>query len=117
MNEKTESKLVLIAKKYGLHLTWQALRFGYKRAVITCESNEEYMAVRELMLRYKGFHVSFWAVFEGEFEGEVYVMDKKDHDDLQGLIDKEMARVEDWWQRYHVADTETRRLMACGAIE
>lgn len=46
MNEKTESKLVLIAKKYGLHLTWQALRFGYKRAVITCENNEEYMAVR-----------------------------------------------------------------------
>lgn len=117
MNEKTESKLVLIAKKYGLHLTWQALRFGYKRAVITCENNEEYMAVRELMRRYKGFHVSFWAVFEGEFEGEVYVMDKKDHDNLQGLIDKEMARVEDWWQRYHVADAETRRLMACGAIE
>ena len=28
----------------------------------------------------------------------------------------EKARLENWWRRYHEADAETRRLMACGAI-
>lgn len=28
----------------------------------------------------------------------------------------EKARLENWWMRYHKADAETRRLMACGAI-
>ena len=52
----------------------------------------------------------------GVFEGVVYAMDAADKAELDRICNEERARVEDWWQRYHVADDETRRLMACGAI-
>ena len=35
---------------------------------------------------------------------------------VDAKLKEEADRLEDWWQRYHVADEETRRLMACGAI-
>lgn len=117
MNAKIENKLALISKKYRLDMTWQHVRFGYKRAVINCTSHEEFTAVLGLLRRYKGLYVDFWTCYEGEFEGKVFVMDSKDHDEMQALAEKESARVEEWWMRYHLADAETRRLMACGAIE
>ena len=62
-------------------------------------------------------HCDRWYCAEGGvFEGSVYAMDAADHAELVRLMNEEAARLEDWWQRYHVADEETRRLMACGAI-
>lgn len=44
-------------------------------------------------------------------------MDAAAHDELMQKVREANRRVNEWWERYHVADAETRRLMACGAIE
>ena len=44
-------------------------------------------------------------------------MDWKDREGFEREQEKERKRLEDWWMRYHLADAETRRLMACGEIE
>ena len=51
------------------------------------------------------------------FEAYLYVMPLEDYTQLKAKSKVEQDKLEDWWQRYHNADAETRRLMACGAIE
>jgi hypothetical protein len=115
--ERFEGKMALLAKKHGLRLEWQPVRFGHRRARFTCDSYEEVTAVQSLLRRIGGAWADSWVCFEGEFEGYVYAMARKDHDDLERQRKAESDRLEDWWLRYHLADVETRRLMACGEIE
>ena len=112
-----EQKMVLLARKYGLHLTWQDIKYGYRRARFTCDSREEMAAILNLLWHTKGIWVDHWVCFEGEFEGYVYAMDRKDREAFEREQERELKKVEDWWIRYHFADAETRRLMACGEIE
>lgn len=36
-----DERIVMRAKKYGLKVLWQQLKFGFKRAVFDCDSYEE----------------------------------------------------------------------------
>lgn len=117
MNQKFENKMTLMARRYGLHLTWQDVKFGYRRARFTCNTHEELSAILDLLWHTRGIWVDFWSCYEGEFEGYVYAMAQEDRASFEREREKERKRIEDWWLRYHLADAETRRLMACGEIE
>ena len=117
MATKFESKMVLFAKKHGLKLGWQDIKYGYRRARFICESREEMTAILNLLWHTGGIWADFWCCLEGEFEGYVYAMDQDDRKGFEREQKKEQKRIEDWWIRYHFADEETRRLMACGEIE
>lgn len=92
------------------------MKFGFKRAVIPCDCPVMYRAVIALTEKMKNVSVETWACYVEPFEGYVYLMDAADKAELDRLSKEEQARVEDWWQRYHVADEETKRLMACGKL-
>lgn len=117
MATKFESRIALVAKKHGLQMVWQDIKFGYRRARFSCESYEEMNAILDLLHKIEGVWTDSWCRFEGEFEGYVYAMNRNDRKQFESEQMKEQARVEDWWMRYHVADKETRRLMACGEIK
>lgn len=105
------------AKQNHVEVQWQQLRFGYKRARISCHSWAEYTAVEAALRRNKSLHVEKWVWFDGEFESYLYVMPLEDYTQLKAKSKVERDKLEDWWRRYHNADEEIRRLMACGAIE
>lgn len=112
-----DERIALLAKRNGLTVTWQQLKYGLKRAAFDCDSYEEMYAVENLLQRMGGAVLEHWYCGEGIFEGRVYAMDAADYAELQKQQREDPARLENWWQRYHDADAETRRLMACGAIE
>lgn len=105
------------AKQNHVEVQWQQLRFGYKRAKIPCHSWAEYTAVEAALRRNKSLRVDYCVCFDGEFEAYLYVMPLEDYTQLKAKSKVEQDKLDDWWQRYHNADAETRRLMACGAIE
>ena len=113
---KCEKKVAMICRKYGLAYRMQPLKFGYERAEIEFDNYALQEGVREKLHRIRGVSVDSAAHFRGQFRGRLTVMDKQDAEELAEKLRKEQARIEDWWQRYHVADEETRRRMACGAI-
>ena len=47
----------------------------------------------------------------------MFVYDAEEYESAQEKRREKQAYLDDWWMRYHLADTETKRLMACGAIE
>lgn len=105
------------ANENNTKFQWQQLKFGYKRAKIPCYSWEEYKELERALKRNKTLRVDRWTCFNGEFEAYLYIMPREDYIQLQAQNKTEQDKIEKWWQRYHVADEETRRLMACGAIE
>lgn len=105
------------ANENNTEFQWQQLKFGYKRAKIPCYSREEYKELERALKRNKALRVDRWACFDGEFESYLYIMPMEDYCQLQAQNKAEQDKLEKWWQRYHIADEETRRLMACGAIE
>lgn len=112
-----DERIALRMQRFGLTARWQQLKYGFKRAVIDCGSYEEMYAVEKVLKGMDGVFIHRWHCSEGGyFEGHVYAMDAADNAELERLSAEASARIEDWWQRYHVADEETRRLMACGAI-
>lgn len=116
MATKFEMRMYRFAKKHNLALEWQDMKFGYRRASIPCESDLEFHTVQGLVQKMKNVKVEIWACYEGQFEGYVYAMDEAEWLEMSQKQEEEMGRLEDWWQRYHNADGEARRLMACGAI-
>ena len=107
-----ESKIALIAKRYNLSYEWTELRFGYRRAEIRCETFDETYAVSCMLQRHK----EIWSKLAADGH-TVYAMDSTAYWELMQKVCEADRRVNEWWERYHVADAETRRLMACGAIE
>lgn len=118
METKFELKMTAFAKKNGLLLSWQDMVFGHRRACISCGSRNEFQLAMTLAKKLKGVWTDYWFCSDGGvFESYVYAMDADEHRRFLEEAKREQDRVEDWWQRYHAADTDTRRLMACGAIE
>ena len=105
------------ARENNVEVQWQQLKFGYKRAKIPCCSWEEYKELERTLKRIKSLSVEHWVNFQGEFEAYLYIMPLEDYSQLKGKVKAENDKLENWWQRYHAANDETRRLMACGAIE
>ena len=116
-NKNLAARIRRLCSQYAYSMQWQAVTFGYNRAVIACDNLDDFQIVLHQVQRLKGAHVETWTAYDGVFEGYVYIMDADDHIAWQAANAEQMARVEAWWQRYHDADEETRRLMACGAID
>lgn len=105
------------ARDNDVEFEWQMLKFGYKRAIIRCDSWNEFDYLRNALAKRKQIHTDSWHCGDGGvFEGAVYIMFQEDYERLKSAQEAEQRKVENWWQRYHNADAETRRLMACGAI-
>ena len=92
------------------------MMFSAKRLLTSTTGFAKMYAVETILGRMKGIVCEHWSCSEGIFEGRVYAMDSGEQEELERQSTAEMAAVEDWWQRYHAADEETRRLMACGAL-
>lgn len=115
--EDWKNKVALVCKRNNLNVSFRCLKYGYERAEISCASFHEMQAVEAYFFRFKGLHTSVWyASSDRAFEGRVYVIGQDDYKALTEKQAAEKARLENWWMRYHEADAETRRLMACGAI-
>ena len=112
--ELTLSKL---AKKHNFNYTWQNTAYETRRAVIPCGSYEQLTYIYNVLSRVKNINITTWNCFEGEYEGYVYIMSSDDAEKLRTESTAEQNRSNNWWNRYHIADMETRKLMACGAIE
>ena len=117
MKTSFQTRLAAAAARRGLSFSWQPLKYGYQRAVFSCDSFEAFVRIRSLMERMKDASVETWKCDDGNvFEGYVYVMDAAERRTLQAISDAEAAKRNEWWQRYHAADDSTRRLMASGKI-
>ena len=115
--ENWKNKVTLVCKRNNLSASFRCLKYGYERAEISCASYREMQAVESYFLRFKGLHITHWyASSDRAFEGRVYIIGQDDYKALTEKQAAEKARLENWWIRYHNADAETRRLMACGAI-
>ena len=95
------------------------MKYDFPGVRIEARSEREYWSIivsvqkkRRLMVAHR------WRCSDGGvFEGSIILMDPDDYFMQAEMQRKETARLEDWWQRYHNADEETRSLMACGMIE
>lgn len=92
-------------------------RYGYEYLEVACNNAFERDLVRNSAQQIKGAEIE--SFFPGIYDsiGVIRIHDAKAHSNCLSKIREEMERVEDWWRRYHDADPETKRLMACGKIE
>lgn len=116
MKNECEPKVALKCKKYGFSYMKQDCKFGYERLLIEFDSIADLYGMVNELRKIKGASVRWDRRSYGGFYGWITVMDEDKREDLDAKLKEEADRLEDWWQRYHVADEETRRLMACGAI-
>ena len=112
-----ELTLNKLAKKHNFNYQWQACKYDTRRAVIHCESYNQLSYICNVLSRVKTFSITTWKCFENNFDGYIYVMAMDDAEKLRTESTAEQNRSNNWWNRYHIADMETRKLMACGAIE
>jgi len=112
-----EQRIERFCRRENLSLEWQDCKHGLRRARIETNSFSETDAIRNAIKKMKDVHVDSWTCGAGSFEGYVYVTDAAEQRRADNAQWIETERLESWWQRYHVADAETRRLMACGAIQ
>ena len=111
--ELTMNKL---AKKHNFDFKIEGLQYNTQRAIVPCKSYNTLVYIQGILKRVKSFKVNTWMVFEGIFEGYIYIMTKEEYETLKTNNDKKMEESWNWWERYNKADTETKKLMACGAI-
>lgn len=112
-----EKYIAKIAKTNNVDFDWQILKFGYKRAVIHCDNWDEFNYLYNVLTKRKQIYVDYWHCSDGGFfEGNIYIMAIEDYKGLKAAQKEEQCKIENWWKRYHNADAETQRLMACGAI-
>lgn len=111
-----ELTLNKMAKRHGFEYSMQPMAYDTRRAVIPVKSWNQLEYVRNTLSHVKGLKTSDWKCFDGCFEGYVYVMESDDADRYKAESAAELASHWNWWERYNSADTDTKRLMACGAI-
>lgn len=112
-----EKRLKLFAEKNGLQIRFHEMKYGAVRAVIYCSTPDELGATFSTLNKVRGMSVEFKSIHDGEYEGRVYVMERSEKERIDAECAAEMKRLKDWWQRYHEADEETRKLMASGKIK
>ena len=112
-----ELTLNKLAKKHGFEYQWQETKYNTKRAVIHCESYNQLSYICDVLSRVQNINITTWKCFENNFDGYIYVMSSDDTEKLRTENSAEQNRNNNWWERYHIADMETRKLMASGAIE
>ena len=112
-----ELTLNKMAKKHGFDFNWQDLKYDTRRAVIHCDSWNQLGYIKNALSRIGGVKIEDCTIYGGGvFDGYVYVMTAEESDRLRSELAAESKAHWDWWQRYHDADAETKRLMACGSV-
>ena len=114
-----EARVTMICNRNNLPApVTEALEYGYSRVRVDARSWGEFEAVKAKLHKMKSVKVvRTWHNGDGGyFEGAVWVQDVSEYEAYTARMAARNAYLEDWWQRYHVADDATRRLMACGAI-
>lgn len=96
----------------------EPLEFGYQWIELSARSLVEFDTLLHRAKKLRGVKiVRTWTCFAGGvYEGYIWLMTTEDADAYHTKMEERNAYLEDWWTRYHNADEETRRLMACGKI-
>lgn len=92
-------------------------RFGYEYVAVSCNNRFEREVVLDVVRGIKGAMIETFFPGVHDSIGVVKVHDGKAYSETRKQIDAEMKAVENWWQRYHNADDETKKLMACGKVQ
>lgn len=116
LNANLKKKMDRFSEIMGVGYTWQALRFGYYRAVCDFDNESSFVSALEAAMRLKGVSIQSTCHYQGQFDGTIYIMDAQDAAELNKKLAEEQAQHDAWWQRYHDADEETKVLMRCGKI-
>lgn len=121
MAKSFKSRVEALAKRNGFSLRWRLRRDGFDgtwEAEFECGDYDEFCTVLQAVKKMKNVRVNIWTNSDGGvFEGYVHAMEHDDWIQFSKHCAEEKQRIEDWWLRYHNADAETRKLMACGAID
>jgi hypothetical protein len=112
-----ELTLNKLSKKHNFDFTLESLQYNTQRAVIPCSSYNTLCYIESVLRHVKNFRIDNWTAFDGIFEGYIYVMTNDEYEILKTNNNKQMEDHWNWWERYNKADAETKRLMACGAIQ
>ena len=136
MTEQCEKRILLAAEKLGIRAKREHYLYSdadwpivYYEAVQTSNgTGYSFSFIGDGFLRYQaaidrfrkmaGVSVAANKTCVFKVSGASFlVMDTKDYLELMEKQQKEKQQHDEWWERYHAADAETRRLMACGAIQ
>lgn len=114
-----ELERILNRKACKYNFTYKVENYPYntQRAIIKCEDINRFLYLRSMLWNTKGIKVDYWYVTDNFFEGRIYVMTCEDFEHKEVERKKELERNWNWWTRYNNANVETKKLMACGAIE
>lgn len=116
--KKSLQKLLDYCEENKILATVQKLTFGYERVLLDFYDNRDgFWAMCRWLDKKKSLHFeTSCPYYPKHFVGYIKVMPAKERDQWMNLCRQDADRLDDWWRRYHAADKETRRLMACGTI-
>lgn len=119
MTKSGMKKLQRYCKKRDITFKIQKLHFGFERMFLDFTDDiEGYYEMRRWLERQKTLSYETEMPYTPRhFVGWIRVMPASERDEWMTLCKQDSDRVEDWWRRYHAANIETRRLMACGQID
>ena len=111
-------KLLKYCEEKEILATVQKLTFGYERVLLDFTNDRDgFWQMCRWLDKKKTLHYETSCPYSPiHFIGYIKVMPAKERDQWMTLCRQDSDRIDDWWRRYHAADEETRRLMACGAI-
>ena len=116
LNANLKKKIDRFSEIMGIGYTWQALRFGYYRAVCDFDNVDAFASALKAAQRLKGVSIQSTCHYQGQFDGTIYIMDAQEAAELEQKLREEKKQNEAWWQRYHNADEPTRAKMRSGEI-
>lgn len=111
-----EGRMMNFAKKYNLSVMFRSLKFGFVRAEFDFEDEAQMEMAKKHLRRMKNLHVVDKKYYHVGFSGYIHVMLHSDYLSLADKLQAQQESNEAWWQRFHTADPDTRRRMACGEI-
>ena len=94
---KIDRKIMQFAEKHDLICEWQGMRHGGRRLAILTMCYKDHEEILKAAKRLKGVSVTDWTIFDGEFEGKIYLQDQAEYDRIQALNELEMERNNNWW--------------------
>lgn len=111
-----ESQMMQLAQVHqGRYLT-RDLQFGCQDAVLEFDSYDQFLKAVSKIKRMKNLHYTTRTSHSGSFEGKIYVMPETVYAAFESKLQEQIRKHDEWWMRYHLADTATRKKMACGEI-
>ena len=118
MDNDIYSRVYTAIRKIGMQDRVKIIpcKYGYECIEVACENRLEREAVVDAV-KIKGAMIETFFPGIHDSIGVVRVHDAARYSECRKKIAEDLARVEDWWKRYHEADDATKKLMACGKVE